>query len=270
MSMMINVVMIGSGIAAVVLLRKAKEVSWAKPVAVACAALTLLLAVGRILSPLGNAANNLQATHDRYEEVCGAFLGASLAARHPGSRVVILAPPQMTTTGPDDGLGTQALTDSLQKALAGKVASVKVRHLEIPEDVKAQSQAAGPDGDMMTDMLLVETSRWFDSEGLARLLEELREEADLVISTVNLNRGVGAGVLPPADGKPAVVLLNASLEDVGGMLQDTALDTIVLHRADTEARKTGPLVTDNVEESFNRRYLLVTQENVESLAGQLP
>lgn len=274
MSMLMNILMVVSGIAAIVLLRKTGKVAWAKPAAIVLAAVTVALALAKVLPLGGDRAGDALAAHTRYEEVCGAVLGESLVTRHPEARVVILVPPRPKNPTLAAEMGTQVLADSLRTALEGKVTSVAIRTLEVPGEKKARLEGTRQDDaeapDAMADMMLMDTSMWFKSSDLAQLLDELRDEADLVVSTIDLSMGVEPDALPASGEAPAVVLVNAPMRDIPGALRDTSLDTIVLNRPGSNPWQTGTKVPLGTEEAFNQRYLLVTLDNVDSVAGQLP
>lgn len=274
MSLLITMLMIVLGVAAVLLVRlDPDQAKWARPVAVLCAIVTVALAVENIRSTSrrGQAVAVIEA-HVRYQEACGTVLGQDLARRYAGAHIVILTPPRIDAAAERrDG----AMVENLQLALQEAAASVVVMSLEIPEEIAARFRAVPEEGSVgqppyPVSGLAADTSMWFDTRRLAALLEDLNTEAGLVISTVNVAMGVQADLLPKPEQAPALVLLNTWMDNVAGALSNSVLDTIVLNRINADAFRPGATAPRDVQKAFKKRFFLVRADNVADLAGQHP
>jgi hypothetical protein len=229
-----------------------------------CAVVAIVLVVVRLVFvPFGSPpidAKAILAAHERYQAACGEVLAAHLVARYPGAQVVVLTDPNASSDA-----GSQALLDKLDDGLKQGGLSVTRKTVEIPES--AEALLTLPDDPTLTPemkseyerMMRSDTSMWFDAAALNDIVVGLRDQADVVISTVSLVQPLEPASLPSKGQGPALVLFDAYVPDMDSLLQElfdrTALDTLVNYRADAGALELDK-IPDDPQAAFNQRFVL--------------
>ncbi len=113
---------------------------------------------------------------------------------------------------------------------------------------------------------------WFDTQALNTLLQGYKENADLVVCSMDIDISPSEEATPliAAGEGPGLVLLNGWVENIGELIKTTCLDSVVLYQQNAATWKPGDKVPVDPQEAFSQRYLLVTKDNVEALAGKHP
>jgi hypothetical protein len=181
---------------------------------------------------------------DRHQQVLGAYVGRDVARRHPGKRVLIVEPPEPHEQY-QPPVGSAWLTASLTRALVGGGLQVESMPLPISED-----------------------AIWYDTEQLNALLSEFKNRADVVVFTFEAPRGFIGPDLLKAGSAPDLVIVNAHVEDAVNALTGTVLDAVVIRRHPSKAWSLSEPIPKNDDDAFNNWYLLLSRNNVSSLAEQ--
>lgn len=251
------------GAACFYFLRLSKSnVTWAKLAVVVCAILLVVLAVARMSESKDISTGAVMDRYERYQAICGEVLGESLAARHPAARVVLLTAPPATAPG------RQALLDSLQKALTGGGLTVSRKDVTPPEGMMASLLPVDDPGltpemaERFKSEMTMDTSLWFNTTLLGEILDDLKGQADLVVCVLSFPMGADAAKLPPKGSGPALVLLNADIQEPQELLQSTVLDSVVLYQGGPDMWKPGTHIPKDKNAAFARHYKLLTAEGI--------
>ena len=208
-----------------------------------------------------------------YQKVGVEKLGMYLAEKHPGGKAVILIEP----SGDRNQARTQALLAGLRDGLGSGVTIVKEYQLTIPEEVKAAFTpgGGGPGGpgpggpgggpgapggpEMMPPM-----EYWFTAEVFDNIVAEYKDQCNLVITTVGLPRDLQAMNYWNLEGAPKIAVASGSIYELKNVIQGGYVVAAVCYSPKAVYDEKPP--PSNLDEAFDKRFLLVTPENVSRLA----
>jgi hypothetical protein len=201
-------------------------------------------------------------------EIATRVLAETLAARHPGKSAIVLSNPFIKR--PETGRRIVAMEEAGVEGLRkGKLTIQAIVYPELRPEARENPQAALPtDADTTTPLSYLVATNAFD------LAASEHPEAEILVSLIGLPIVLDECEVWKKAGPPSFALLLPDLRMVGGAAAVTAafksgkLSAIILRRPDAvdEDKRPGP----DVKAEFEKRFLLVTAENVEQVARQTP
>jgi len=253
-------------------------VAWAKPLAAVCAVIALLCAVLRTIG-----IDPAPGRYEReYQKISAQKLAVHLADRFPGARVLIITDPMRQTPAgvvAEAGPGTgDPFLAGLREGLGEKVTIVAEVVPEIPEDVRAAFTAESfPPGTLESEsapieMILPPPEYWFTPQVFDKLVTEHAMDCDLIITTVGLPMDQRSMRFWRMKNRPRLAVslggMTPSLAELRMAIAEDAVPGFVAYSPD--AVFDGKRPPKDLDDAFAKRYLLVTPDNVNDLAGKYP
>lgn len=242
------VVMIVAGVVAFVAMNKQKSgAAWGQPVAIICAIIAIVAALWSTVKTMGGGgAKDAQAREVEFQKVQTRKLGQYLAQNHAGAKAVIINDPF------NDGTRPNPMLEGLKEGLGSAITIVA----EVAPVLPKMENAEGPEGEMMAPM-----ETWYTAKAMDDILKGANAEYDMVITCI----GLPAGGLVRLKGKK-VAIAGGSVYEFGPAIAGKVIVAAVTYKPD--AVYDDKPVPSDMEEAFNKRYLLVTPENIAAVAGQ--
>jgi hypothetical protein len=249
-----TLLMILSLCAAAMAVKKGRNTTWGTPVAVACAALAIWLAVDGVLFRETRAKTNRSNAMVKSQERVGELLGDYVSERFPGSTVVILTRPTLHA-GIFGDLEKRQIA-GLRKSLKG-MAEVTELEIQPPEGIRKALEAFNAMGSKLqgdafyTAIELSDHRSWFQADDFTKIVASLGDRCDLLISTVGLPANV-----EPWYGKPELAVMNPADLSLADLIHAGVVDALVCQE---------PVVSRGTP-----GILVVTPENLEKMIEQYP
>ena len=168
------------------------------------------------------------------------------------------------------------LVEALQDSMEAAGTVVEIRELPVPDAVVSRylEGMEGADAASIAEMkqnVYLDYPMWFTPRRFRALLSDVKGKADFVVCTMPLGRrGMEMGLLREESGLKVVLLEGSSIEFLGAALQKTALHAVMLQRDDESGWKPGSPISEDLDEAFHQRFMLVTKENFPLLAEAHP
>lgn len=262
---MLLVVMLVSAGGMVFSLSKQKSgAEWGKPLAIVFALIALVCAIMNITKGGSASTQNLIKNELAYQQIQGEKLGIYLAKKYPDSNVLLLLDPaKKNSTQPD------SIVEGLKKGLG--TLPVKEVYPTIPEsDIREYMGDMPPDEMAMEDML-PPTEIWLKPAAFQDLIFKDGKGCDLVITTIGL----------PENPQPMTKLWSAIKADklklaiaVGGVYDlQKAISAGMICAAvsyNPEAPFENKRPPKDLDEAFDKRYLLITPDNLDQITSDHP
>ncbi len=251
---------------------------WGKGLTVACAIIALLLAGAHIKSRMGQGRlssgeiKRLQEREAAFQRIGAEKLASHLAQLAPNGRAVVIRPTDYGYQASD----VDNKLAGLRKGFGQQVEIVKIISPEIPpevlqqiEDMKKQymqetgetqvppefAMGYGPMMDMM------------DASQFNKLAREIPADTEIVVLLVDFPYDLERMALWTMRNRPKVGgLINMPQPKMKAAIKSDFIHAVVLGRPDGDYKSTD--VPKAINEAFDRRYLLVTKENVDEVSAQ--
>ena len=226
------------------------------------AVILIIFSFLRIFNPWAETAGEKNIRKAR--QVMAQGLARKVAERYPDSRIVVLVADE-STRDRENLAGISELTAQLLKSLNRRGLQVETRPCPMifPEAPAAANQSLPEDLDR-ADLIAEEEAQWggesptADSNALVDLLNELNDRADAVVITIPLDYWIRPRDLPKKGKAPPLVLMHPPVwPDMGSAMQDTALDLVLLYRAETSQLVTKRWPRDD-KVAFDQRFYFAT------------
>ena len=232
--------------------------TWGKPLAIVCAIVALVVALAQIMTSGGGAsAEGIRDRELKYANISAQYLGEYLAENHAGAKAVMIVEPSET-----EGLKkSEALSKGLEKGVGGAIEIVAIETPSIPADMRP---ATTPDG---SPAPLPPREVWFTAQAFNQIVEKYEGKVDLVVTMMGLPGTQQLGRLNiwgMDDVKLAIG--DGSVYELYRQIKNGKIVAAVSYNPDATYDEEMP--PRDLEEAFNKRYLLVTPQNVEQLAGK--
>lgn len=197
-------------------------------------------------------------------------LAGALAARHPGQRAIVLSNPFVRRPETDRRIVRmeEAGIRGLREALEGRLAAVTVVYPELRPEARDNPRAVPIDTETTTPL-----SYLIAVDAVDRAVAE-HPDAGLVISLIGLPVELGGCEAWKREGGPAFGLLLPDLRMVGGAaavaeaMRSGKLSAVVLRKPNGVGDEVPP--GSDFQAEFDRRFLLVTRDNVDEIVRQTP
>ncbi len=261
------VVMIIGAIIAIFGMSKSKEgATWGQPLAICGAILAIIAALWGIKNTMMG--DDQKAARDReleYQRIQTRELGKYLAEKYAGQKAVVMVDPMLRF----DVYGT-ALTredpilEGLKQGLGTEITVVKEIYPQMPFKEK-KPPVMGPDGEeIMDDDMMEPMETWFTGRELTAIMPPA-DTYDLFITLIGLPNGRPVREL---SGKN-LVIIGGDTPSMGSLFQANGRkglpNTVAAVTYNPDAVYDDKPIPKDPQEAFNKRFLLVTPENFESL-----
>lgn len=268
-------VMIAAAVAMIVGVMKMKQgVEWGKPLAVACAVIALICALGRSgCSSQSARGKELLKAEVEFREACGGQLARQISEKHPSAKVLILRSFQLNpetvnkmedaiVTGFRDEADGLTIVAEASPELSEKDMEKLREAMEplLPESTTTPGEITMQDIEMLGLPFLEE---WYTSEVLVDLLKK-HPECDVVVAVSMLPMDFDKAKFWKDD-HPRFGLALVGIGEFRELFRDDAIVAAVVPKpgADYKVKPKG-----NVDDDFGVRYLMVTPENAAALAKE--
>jgi len=251
-------------------------VRWGKPLSAACIVLVLLCAFSRMFSGGGtaSASRKLAEYQIRYQEICGEKLGKYLAGKYADKKVVIITQPKMPM---DSDSEVEQIPDPLLEGLrTGFGDSVTIIDEVSPELPKGMGEPGMMGGMMATPeggaggedagMMMPPMDSWFTPKAFDKIARRYKGRCDLIVTMMGLPEAVGKMDFWELEKRPKVVVANGAVSMLKRYIKDGDVVAAISFNPGGSYDEHPP--PEDLDEAFAKRYLLVTPENVDSIASQ--
>jgi hypothetical protein len=204
-----------------------------------------------------------------FQKLGGKKLGLYLAEKHAGAKVLILTEPKLGSQvvrvnplveGLKEGLGT-ALTIAAEASPEVPADKAKAFAKEMPME-GAPGGAGGP-GEMMPPLEYWYTAKIFDA-----LLSKYEGQFTLLVTTIGLPQDARSSALLKGKSCPKIAVLNGSIYDLKAAFKPTMIVAAITYNP--KAVYDDKPVPKDINEAFNKRFLLVTPENLQDVGKTNP
>lgn len=278
MSVLGAILMVIAGIGAVVGMRLSKSgMAQGRFIAGGCALLAVVLAVVG-LSSKKDSNPALVTSLNRYSYAAGHNLGRHLAENYNGSRALVLVEP--TWPGEEPDILQAGIEEGLRQGMGSDLELVDVVPVDPPpgyiEKVRASlvagkvSLPAGVSEDWIP-VLERGHGRWFSSNYLATLLASHKGTFDVLISAVGVPRDfANSPLVRSADLPKAIAVLNPLEMPMAGLVGSGVVDALVVLKPSLNPWQDANEAPQDIDEAFEKRFVLVTKDNVKAMAEAYP
>jgi len=253
--MLIGYVMLGLALVAL-LVGSSKQkagVAWGMPVLIVGVVFMLggIVQVGRTL--MGGSSSGSSNVEMQYLRVSTEKLGKYVAEKFPNSKILIIHEPS-STSGQER---RDALINGLKEGLGAAGTVVATDEPEIPASLKANMGSGGPgqEGEMMAPMEMWYTAKAFDA------LVEKHKDCDMVVTLIGLPPQEAARLkfwkMKP---RPKLVIAGGSIYEYKAAFAQQLINAAVAYNPAAVYDSNKP--PSDLDEAFNKRYVLVTPETV--------
>ncbi|NLF16977.1 MAG: hypothetical protein GX595_06940 [Lentisphaerae bacterium] len=240
--------------------------AWGKPLAV----VSIIVAIVTALWSMSGGGSSNEQVVDReiaFQKIGGKKLGLYLAEKHSGGKVLILTEPK---------LGAQAgkpnpLIEGLKEGLGTALTVVGEVSPEVPAD-KAKAFAAempmegAPDGAMPGEMM-PPLEYWFS----AKIFDDLvgkQSGFDVLVTTIGLPQDARNSKILRDKDRPKIAVLNGSIYDLKAAIRPDMIVGAITYNP--KAEYDDKPVPKDLDEAFNKRFLLVTPDNLGQVVSTNP
>jgi hypothetical protein len=263
-------IMVVAGIGMLIGLSKQKAgAAWGKPLAMVCIVVALATAVMNIVktSGGGNTAGIVE-REMQYQKVGAQKLGSHLAEKYSGSKALIIVEPKLGAAADKPNV----LVEGLKEGFGSAITVVAEESPEIPENA-AKAFAAemppmeGGEGGMEGEML-PPLEYWYTASLVNKLLDKYDGKYDMIVTTIGLPQDAKRLDIWKGDKKPKVALASGSVYELRGAIKSGAIVAAVTYNP--QAEYDDKPVPKDLDEAFNKRFLLLTPENIDQIASKHP
>lgn len=269
MSIVQIIIMVVAGIGMIVGLSKQKAgAEWGKPLAIVCIVVALVAALWSSIRTLGGKDTEQVVNREiTFQKIGGKKLGMHLAEKYSGGKVLILTEPR---------LGSQAdkpnpLVEGLKEGLEGKLTVVAEISPEIPAD-KAKAFASempmeGAPGGGMPGEMMPPLEYWYTAKIFDDLLAK-QSGFDMLVTTIGLPQDARNSKILREKSRPKIAVLNGSIYDLKGAFKPDMIVAAITYNP--KAVYDDKPVPKNLDEAFNKRFLLVTPDTLGQISSTNP
>jgi len=197
-------------------------------------------------------------------------LGMYLGERFSGSKAVIIVEPQFGSAADPDSAAS-AQVDGLKEGFGGRIEIVAEISPKIPDSAKnafSQEMApmaegeGGPEGGEMLPPL----EFWFTGKLFDQLVTDNKDKCDLIITTIGLPMDLGAMKFWEMKDRPKLALASGSVYELKQAIKKGVIVGAVTYNPKAVYDEKPP--PSDLDAAFDKRFLLVTPENVDTVARE--
>jgi hypothetical protein len=242
---------------------------WGRPVAIGGIVVVLLAVVLLFTRGCSKGGQEVVDREEAFNRAGGKKLGTYLAGKHAGSRVLILSGPKV---GPATDR-VDPLVEGFKEGLGGKLTVVGEISPEVPADKAKTISAAmpmeagpaegGPGGQMMPPLEYWYTAKVFDE------LIGKQSGFDLIVTTIGLPQDAAKSrILKDAKARPKIAVLNGTIYDLKAAIAPDMIVAAITYNP--KAVYDDKPVPKDLDEAFNKRWLLVTPDTLQQVSQAHP
>jgi hypothetical protein len=206
-----------------------------------------------------------------YRRIGAEKLARTIAAKFPGGRAVVIRPT-------DFGYEMDGVTDIIAGLKAGFGADVEITDVIAPkipaeyeqqmEEMKKQYLAETGESELPPDfMMMDQMMNMVDAASFTEVTKRIPDGTDIVVLLVDFPYDMEKMALWSMKPMPAVgAVVNMAQPQMKLAIQQEFIDAIVLPKPMGDFKSMD--VPKDLDEAFERRFILVTPENVEAIVGQ--
>ncbi len=258
------IIIVGAAGMIVGLVKDKAGASWGRPVAIAGIAVVLVGVILYAVRSMGGS-KNTEGLLDReaaFQRAAGKKLGLYLAEKYPGAKVVILGDAKVGGAPPR----VSPLVEGFKEAVGTKMTVVAEVNPDIPAEkakgfmaeMPQEGPAPGEEGaHMMPPLEFWYTAKVFDD------LIGKQSGYDILVTTIGLPQDAGKSRVLKDKSRPKIAILNGTIYDLRAAFTPDMIVAAVTYNP--KAVYDDKPVPKNVDDAFNKRYLLVTPENLQQV-----
>ncbi|RMD84270.1 MAG: hypothetical protein D6820_01295 [Lentisphaerae bacterium] len=256
---------------------QARGVPWGRPLAALLGIISLCSAISIIIAQLGSGSGQTKAILERekkFQYVAYKRLGQEVAKRFPRANILLIREksyPQLNTGSSQTTDMNKLQEDAFREGLAGKARIEAVEQLSSGMDEYMYFDP-GPDGKAPTEIDYKKLQEeLFTGEKLDKLIEDY-PNCNVVVSFLGLPQDMKTMKLwtKKPDERPALVLAQPYIYELKPLIKLKYCPIILYNKPLKGEGILDMEFPDNEEEAFNKRYLLITPENVDQIAKEYP
>jgi hypothetical protein len=278
MSLIQIVIMVVAGIGMVVGLMKQKAgAEWGKPVAIGCIVVALVAALWSSFRTLtGGSTQGVVDREVQFQRIEGKKLGMYLAEKYKGSKALILLEPKVSGGQQKEGAKENPLITGLKEGFGSGVTVAAEVTPEIPEDkakafakqMPMEGMPPGPAGAAGRGEMMPPLDYWFTAKVFDALLKKNEGQFDLLVTVIGLPADARASTVLKGKSCPKIAVLNGSIYDLKNAIRPNMVVAAVTYNP--KAQYDDKPAPKDVDEAFNKRFLLVTPDSIQQIATQFP
>ena len=234
--------------------------SWGKPVAILCAIIALGCALANIFTGGGPGMDEIVDIELKYQEIAGQKLGQHLAKTYPGEDALVILDPAKQKSDQ-----RYALLEGLKEGLGNKVTVAKEVYPEIPQKFIEEFMGDVPPEEQ-DESMLPPTEYWLTPSLFDNIVAEHGKNVDMVITCIGLPNNPGAMEFWSMNPRPKLVIASGGVYELKRAIAQGAVAAAVSYNPSMVYDQKAP--PSDLDEAFDKRYLLITPENVEAVASK--
>jgi hypothetical protein len=264
--------------------KKQKEgMPWGEQLVLLSAIVALVAAVWQLFFSGGPGNKRIMEIQLAYTKVSTQKLGEHLAATYPGSKAIVLVNPQMPYTQQQSNV----LLEGLKAGLGNKITIVAEVAPKLPEMPNmpgmmpgmppppagaegAESAAAVPPGAPSPEMMMMmgPIEFWLTAEKFDEMMAPYLDKCDMVITTIGLPMDVGRMKFWSLSSRPKMVVASGSILELKKAIEGKAVVAALTFNPKAKFDNERP--PKKLDDAFAKRYILITPENVNQVAEEIP
>lgn len=236
---------------------------WFRGACAAAACLVVLICLTPLLPSRGPAMMKLREREMAYQEIGYRKLGEFLAERHAGARALIITEPSLQGI---EARPASVQLSGLRRGFGDKIDIVAAVSPKVPDSASSafaaeygSKQRGGQAGEMLPPLEF-----WYTAEIFDDIVARYTSECDLIVTTIGLPMQSERMRYWTMPNKPALALASGSIYELKQAIKTgTIVGAITYNPKAVYDEKAPP--TD-LDAAFDKRFLLVTPENVDTVA----
>lgn len=258
------------------LLQYRKGNMWGKPVAIIAAIIAIIFAFSTLFTGGGSNIEQLATKSQQYQKIAVQKLGSYLASEYPNAKTVILSHIDYSSIQPDTD--TEQLPNSVKKfkrweeelkeVADGQLDITNIIHPKLPAQVNNTENAETGAGDTSrpTDYrMFMGVGGIMQAKYYNKALSGQLNNCDLLIMLRNPPYDIEKLKVWQMSSPPKVALMHPGmLSKLKESISRGFITAVVTHKPDANNALNKPVPKD-MEEAFNKRYLLITPKNIDKI-----
>jgi len=260
-----GVMVLGAAAMVVGLVKDKGGVHWGRPVALAGIVVVLLAVILIAVQKMVGGKNTHQVV-DRevaFQKAGGRKLGTYLAEKHQGAKVLILSEPRMG--GPTGK--TNPLIDGFKDGIGTKLTVVAEISPEVPADkakaFSAEMPMEGPSGGEGAGQMMPPLEYWYTAKIFDDLIGK-QTGFDMIVTTIGLPNDAAKSRILKDKTRPKIAVLNGTIYDLKAAIKPDMIVAAITYNP--KAVYDDKPVPKDLDEAFNKRFLLVTPETLQQVS----
>lgn len=244
-----------------------------KHVATICALIALVCALMQIFSGSGPNPKKIMERHLAFTKVEGQYLGKHLAEKYNGAKVLLIVNPTIPGMPEQDNTLLEAIKEGMGSAvtIVAEVAPEIPKNM-LPPEMPGAPGGAAPGGKdappMPPPMMMGPMDMWLTPEAFNKMIKPHAGKYDMLITMIGLPMQSQNLDIWKAKPPPKVVIASGMIQEFKAHIANKFIVACLTFNPKAVNDDKGP--SGKLDEDFNKRYLLITPENVTQVATDNP